>query len=248
MIYAVCNQKGGVGKSTTAAALWAGLNRAGHKSLVIDLDPQCNLTFTTAADTNHRSALGLLTGEADPLDTIQPTEEGDVIAGSKALVGADNFITATGKEYRLREALEPIKARYDHIVIDCPPALGILTVNALTAATHVIIPCQADIFSLQGVQQLSQTIEPVRKYCNPGLVIEGLLLTRYNARTALSRDLTTSAESLAAKLGTKVFKTAIREATAIKEAQISQRSIFDYAPKANVTADYTAFLHEVIGE
>lgn len=246
MIYTVANQKGGVGKSTTAAALWAGLNRAGHKSLVIDLDPQCNLTFTTAADTNHRSALGLLTGEADPLDTIQTTEEGDVIAGSKALVGADNFITTTGKEYRLREALEQIKARYDHIVIDCPPALGILTVNALTAATHVIIPCQADIFSLQGVQQLSQTIDPVRKYCNPALHIEGLLLTRYNARTALSRDISEIMQQLAQKLGTKLFTTTIREGIAVKEAQLSQRTLFDYAPKAKVTDDYRAFIDELL--
>ena len=246
MIYTVATQKGGVGKTTTAAALWAGLSLKGYKCLAIDLDPQCNLSFTAGADTTRKTALSLLTGEAPAEETIQQTAAGDIIPASKSLAGADAFITDTGKEYRLKEALEPIQARYDYIVIDTPPALGILTVNALTACNSVIVPAQADIFSLQGIDQLQATIDPVRKYCNPTLHIEGLLLTRYNARTALSRDVSEIMQQLAQKLGTKVFNTTIREGIAVKEAQISQRTIFDYAPKAKVTDDYRAFIEEIL--
>ena len=246
MIYTVATQKGGVGKTTTAAALWAGLSFKGYKCLAIDLDPQCNLSFTAGADTTRKTALSLLTGEAPAEETIQQTAAGDIIPASKSLAGADAFIVGTGAEYRLKEALEPIQARYDYIVIDTPPALGILTVNALTACNSVIVPAQADIFSLQGIDQLQATIDPVRKYCNPTLHIEGLLLTRYNARTALSRDVSEIMQQLAQKLGTKVFNTTIREGIAVKEAQISQRTIFDYAPKAKVTDDYRAFIEEIL--
>ncbi|MBO6085655.1 MAG: ParA family protein [Acetobacter sp.] len=245
-IYAITNQKGGVGKSTTAAALWAGLSLKGYKVLAIDLDPQCNLSYTAGADTAHKTALSLLTGENPTADTIQHTAAGDIIAASKNLAGADAFIKDTGKEYRLKESLEGIAAEYDYCILDTPPSLGILTVNALTACNSVIIPAQADIFSLQGIDELNQTMQPVRKYCNPALTIEGILLTRYNGRTALARDISDYTEQLAAKLGTKVFKTTIREGIAVKEAQLSQQALFDYAPKANVTNDYRAFIDELL--
>ena len=132
--------------------------------------------------------------------------------------------------------------------MDTPPALGILTINALTACDSVIIPAQADIYSLQGVEQLAETIKPVKKYTNPTLTIEGILLTRYSPRSVLSREVAELAEQLAAKLGTRLFKTTIREAIAVKEAQISQRSLFSYAPKAKVTEDYSRFIAEILGE
>lgn len=169
-----------------------------------------------------------------------------MIAANKALAGADAFIADTGKEYRLKEALESIKGRYDYIIVDTPPALGILTVNALTACDSVIIPAQADIYSLQGIEQLAETMKPVKKYCNPALRIEGILLTRYSPRSVLSREVAELAEQLAAKLNTKLFKATIREAIAVKEAQISQQSLYSYAPKAKVTEDYTALIDELI--
>ena len=245
-VYAVINQKGGVGKSTTAAALWAGLNKKGFKALAIDLDAQANLSYTAGADTAHKTALSLLTGEAPAGETIQHTRTGDIIAASKSLAGADAFITDTGKEYRLKESLEGIASSYDYVIIDTPPALGILTINALTACNSVIIPAQADIFSLQGIEQLYQTMQPVKKYCNPDLTIEGILLTRYNSRTALTRDITNYVKQLADKLNTCVFGTTIREGIAVKEAQLTQQPLFDYAPKANVTEDYRAFIDELI--
>lgn len=245
-IYAVINQKGGVGKSTTAAAMWAGFTLRGFKTLAIDLDAQGNLSFTAAASSDGNTVLEVLTGSCTASEAIQSTPTGDIIAASKALSGADAFIADTGKEYRLREALEPIKEQYDFIIIDTPPALGILTVNALTACHSVIIPAQADVYSLQGIGQLAETIKPVKKYCNPGLTIEGILLTRYSGRAVLSREVLELMQQQAAALNTKLFKVQIREAISVKEAQISQKSLFEYAPKAKVTEDYSAFLDEII--
>lgn len=247
-IIAIINQKGGVGKSTTAEALVAGLTLKGYKCLAIDLDAQGNLTYTAGATTDGATALGVLTGEVKIKDAIQHTASGDIIAASKALSGADAFIKDTGKEYKLKEALESIAGEYQYIIIDTPPALGILTVNALTACNSLIIPAQADIYSLQGIEQLAETIKPVKKYCNHNLAIEGILLTRYSSRSVLSREVAELAEQLAEKLGTKLFKTTIREAVAVKEAQISQQSLFDYAPKAKVTEDYRAFIKEFLGK
>lgn len=247
-VYAIINQKGGVGKSTTAEALAAGLSLKGFKTLSIDLDAQANMSYTAGAKADGATALGVLVGEISAAAAIQHTASGDIIAASKALAGADAFIADTGKEYRLREALEAIKPAYDYIIIDTPPALGILTVNALTACDGVIIPAQADIYSLQGVEQLAETMKPVKKYCNPSLSVEGILLTRYSPRSVLSRDVADLAGQLAAKLGTKLFKATIREAIVVKEAQISQQSLFNYAPKANVTEDYSRFIAELIGE
>lgn len=243
---AVINQKGGVGKSTTAATVAAGLSLRGYKTLAIDLDAQANLTYTAGAKTDGATALGVLTGDVKTEDAIQHTASGDIIAANKALAGADAFISDTGKEYRLKEALESVKAGYDYIIIDTPPALGILTINALTACDSVIIPAQADIYSLQGIEQLAETMKPVKKYCNPSLAIEGILLTRYSPRSILSREVAELAEQLAAKLGTKLFNATIREAIAVKEAQISQQTLYAYAPKAKVTEDYTALIDELI--
>lgn len=247
-IIAIINQKGGVGKSTTAEALIAGLLSKGFSVLAVDIDAQANLSYTAGAKTDGATVLGVLTGEVKTEDAIQKTESGDVIAANKALAGADAFITDTGKEYRLKEALERIEGKYQYIVIDTPPALGILTVNALTACHSVIIPAQADIYSLMGIEQLADTIQPVRKYCNPNLKIEGILLTRYNSRAVLSRDIAEYAKQLAGKLGTKLFKSTIREAITVKEAQINQQSLFQYAPKAKVTGDYESFLEELLEE
>lgn len=247
-IYAIINQKGGVGKSTTALALTAGLVRRGYRTLAVDLDAQGNFSYTVGASMDGPTALELLTGEASVSQAVQHTVAGDVIAASRALAGVDGFLTETGKEYRLKEALEEVQRAYDYMVIDTPPALGILTVNALTACTGVVIPAQADIYSLQGVEQLAETIKPVKKYCNPALQVEGILLTRYSPRSVLSREVAELAGQLAAKLGTRLFQTSIREAIAVKEAQISQQSLYDYAPKANVTEDYDRFAAELLGE
>ena len=213
------------------------------------IDSYTFMTYTVNGNTDGATVLGVLMGEVKPFDAIQHTDGfGDIIVSSKALSGADGFITVTGKEYRLKEALEKVCDMYDYIIIDTPPALGILTVNALTACHSVIIPAQAEIYSLQGIEQLSETMKPVRKYCNPQLDIAGILLTRYSQRTVLSREVAEMAKQLAQKLGTKIFSTSIRENISVKEAQISQKSLFEYAPNSNAAKDYAAFIEELLSD
>lgn len=245
-IIAVTNQKGGVGKSTTAQALGAGLSIKGYSVLCVDLDPQGNLSYSMQAAAGGPSSYELLTKRAGAGETIQQTEQGHIIAASAALSAADMEINTTGKEYRLREALAPVRSQYDFIVIDTPPALGTITINALTAADSLIIPAQAEIFSLQGIGQLASTIQAVKTYCNPSLKIDGVLLTRHSSRAVLSRDMADLIRDTAEQLGTAVYKTIIREGVAIKEAQASRQSIFAYAPKSNAAADYMAFVEEYL--
>lgn len=245
---AIINQKGGVGKSTTAAAIGGGFHREDARVLYVDLDPQCNLSYLLAANISgltQASALDVLQGNASAADALQKTAQGGVIAASPALAGADIVLTATGKEYRLKEALEALAGGYDYCIIDTPPALGILTVNALTACNGCIIPAQADFLSLQGIGQLHGTIETVRKYCNPGLTVYGIVLTRYSGRAVITREVTAMMEETAAQLKTRLYNTRIRECTAVKEAQAMRQDIYTYAPRSNATADYTALIKEI---
>ncbi len=245
-IIAISNQKGGVGKSTTANALGAGLFHKGYRVLYVDMDAQGNLSYSMGAKTGAISSLEVLTGTATAREAIIKTAQGDLIPASPALASADLIIKDTGREYKLKEALEPILGDYDYIVLDTPPALGTLTINVLTACNSVIVPTQADIFSLQGVGQLVQTVKTVQRYTNRDLTIKGLLVTRYNGRAVLTRDMTELLEDTANQLQTKLFNTRVRECIALKEAQASQQDIFTYSPKSNATADYTAFIEEVL--
>jgi len=247
-IIAITNQKGGVGKSTTAQALGAGYILKGYKVLFIDLDPQGNLSYTLGGKTSNYSILEVLDKQVPALQAIQRTEGGgDLIPSSPSLSGSDIQLNQTGKEYKLKEAIEPIKDRYDYIIIDTPPALGILTVNALTACTWAIIPAQADTYSLQGIGQLYNTINAVRQYCNPSFIIKGILLTRHNTRTILSKDMQDMIGETAKNLGTRLFITTIRENIAVKEAQAYRKDIFTYSPKSNASKDYQDLINELEG-
>ena len=214
-----------------------------------DLDAQGNLSHTMRAGPGKgKSVLSVLLQEATIQEAVQSTPWGGLLPASRSLSGVDAILVDTGKEYRLREALELVQGEYDYVIIDSPPALGIATVNALTAAHTAIIPAQADIYSLQGIEQLAGTIRTVKRYCNPGLSIDGILLTRYSPRSILSREVQGLMEQLAGKLDTRLYQTAIREAIAVKEAQISRQSLLEYAPHAKVTEDYRALLQEAFPE
>lgn len=246
-IIAVINQKGGVGKSTTAENIGAGLTLKGYKTLFIDFDPQGNLTYALHGEQSGVTALDVLMSKASAEEAIQKTNRGDIIPAGTDLTGADTIITTVGKEYRLKEALDPLQDKYDYIIIDTPPALGILTINALTACTGAIIPAQADIYSIQGISQLYKTIETVKQYCNPSLQVMGIVLTRYSNRAILSREAREMLEDTASALDTKLYSTPIRENIAVKEAQIKRMDIFSYAPSSNAGIDYAALVEEIIG-
>ena len=243
-ITTIINQKGGVGKTSTAHALATGLTMRGYSTLVVDADQQGTLSYIMQASTG--SGLYEAMKGAAAADCIQHTPQGDILASTPALVGADVEFTQTGREYVLRDVLEPLTGDYSHIIIDSPPTLGIMTVNALTASTDIIIPMGADIFSLQGLGQLYDTIGKVKKYCNHQLKIAGLLITRYTRRAVLTRDLTEVIGGKAQQIGANIFDAKIREGIAVKEAQTMRTSLFASHPKANPTADYRALLDEYL--
>lgn len=245
-IISINNQKGGVAKTTTAQSFAQGLSLEGYKVLLVDLDPQANLSFSTGSNIDNGTMYEVMKGELKAADIISSIGGLDILPSSLLLSGADLEFTTTGREYLLKDSLDPLVDIYDYIIIDTPPALGILTINSLTFSDKIIIPIGSDIYSLQGLAQLYETIQKVRKYVNPKLEIEGILLTKYDPRTILSGELKDKAQDIAEKLNTKLFKTTIRESVAIREAQAQQANIFEYAPKNNAVKDYKSFVDEFL--
>ncbi len=244
--YAIINQKGGVGKSTTAHALGCALFRRGYRVLFVDLDSQSNLSFSLKVAGETPTSMDVLAQEVNVRDAIRKCSDGDVIPAGLSLALAEQNMSGVGTEYRLHEAFEQIKDDYDYIVIDTPPALGILTVNALTACTRAVIPAQADIYSFQGISQLYKTMTTVKRYCNPNLEVSGILLTRYSPRAILSRDVADMLSKTAEQINTKLFDATIREAVSVREAQANQMDIYEYNSKSNVSQDYEAFTDELL--
>lgn len=243
------NQKGGVAKTTTAHILAAGLHNRNYKILIVDLDPQCNLSYSCGIDMMkvEHTLYDVFKGNAISKQAITSVKQGfDIVSGGLTLAGADMDFTQTGREYMLREALKEVSDDYDYCIIDTPPTLGILTVNALTASQSIIIPMTADAYSIQGLSQLQGLIKNVRKYCNPDLSIAGLLLTRYSDRTVISRDLKRYIEEAAQRLETKLFQSTIREAVAVRESQLIVSDIFTESPKSKVAKDYNDFIDEFL--
>lgn len=236
-------QKGGTGKTTTAHATAAGLASRGFKVLLIDADAQGNLTYAVNPPAGYYSLFDVLAGRVETKATIRNAGAFDFIAASPELATADLAITQAGKEYRLREALQ---LDYDYCIIDTPPALGIITINALATSNEAVIVAQADVFSLQGIGALSATLQAVKQSANPQLTINGILITRHNPRTIISRDMLQLLEDTAQRLGTRVYDARIREATAVKEAQAMQMDLFSYSPQNNAAQDYNAFIGELL--
>lgn len=251
-IVTIANQKGGVGKSTTAHALGAGLSMLGFKVLLIDLDPQSNLTYSLNPDSNAKTAYDLLKNpyaktDLRIKDVIQSGGSFDIIPSSNFLSRADKEIDDMGKEYRLKEHIDTIKNGYDFIVIDTPPSLGIITINALTASTRFVVPAQADIYSIQGIRQLyDDTVHAVWKYSNSQLKFHGILLTRHNSHPILSRALGKNIQHLAEELETFTYQNVIRECISLKEAQAKRVDIYTHAPQSNAASDYDAFIKEFL--
>ena len=248
MIVAVANQKGGVGKTTTAQALAAGLAEKGYKVLGIDLDPQGNFSTACGAENyNVQTIYEVMKRAASIQAAIQHTKGGyDVVPANIMLAGAEQELSQTGKEHRLKEAVAPVAANYDFIVIDTPPSLGVLTVNAFTCATDILIPTTAGIFATAGISQLNETVTSVQKYCNPAVKVRGILFTRFNPRANISRQMKELAEQLGEYISAPIYKTYIRSAVVVEEAQANSQDIFDYANKSTVAEDYKAFIDEFL--
>lgn len=246
-IITIANQKGGVAKSTTAHAIGTGLYLQNNRVLMIDLDSQSNLTQTATAEPlqGKKTALEVLQGKARAQEAIIKTPYGDLIPSSPLLTG-DIKTQSKRPDMQLKTALDPLRSLYDYIIIDTPPALGLLTINAFTASKYVIIPAQADFYSLQAIGQLYNTLQAVRQHNNKDLAILGVLLTRYSGRAILSQDLKELITQTAEQLGTRIFNAVIREAIAIKEAQATQTPIFIYSPKSNPAKDYKSLIDEII--
>ena len=244
-ITTLINQKGGVGKTTSAHALIVALSNQNKKVLAIDLDPQCNLSTTFIIDEqNANSAYELMKFKES--DVISKTKYCDLVYGSLALAGADGEIAQIGKEYILTKVLATIGQDYDYIIVDTPPNLGILTINALTASNDVVIPVGTDMYSYQGFTQLYQTILDISEYCNKDLKIDGLLITKYSNRANFNKFMFEEICTQANLMNTKVYNTKIRESIAIKESQALQSSIYENS--SNASSDYLKFVCEYLGE
>jgi chromosome partitioning protein len=241
-IIAIAQHKGGVGKTTSAINIGAGLTKLGYKVLLVDLDAQANLTESLGLEDYRPTIEDAL---ADGI-TLKPAKYGqlEVVPASLELAGVEAGIhNRIARESILKKALEPLKKKYDFILIDCPPSLGLLTINALTAADDLIIPLQAQYLAVRGLNSLLQIIEMVRADLNRKLQIFGVLITQYDRRKVLNRDMGEGIEKL---FNAEVFRTRIRDNVALAEAPTAKQDIFTYAPASYGADDYLELSQEII--
>lgn len=247
MILTIAAQKGGVSKTTTAAAIAQALAYKKKTTLLIDGDAQGSASLIYGADEGGTGGTySLITGKAPAESLIQTTPAGNIIPASPLLDRLDiELNNKPGRDSFLKAGIEPVKGKFDCIVIDTAPGLGTCLVQALTAADAVIIPLLCDPQALQGLHQVTETIEEVRKYCNPGLTVAAVVLTQYQARATLTRQYEDLITEQCRKMGIPLARTRIRRAIAIQEAQASRESLYSYNSKCNPAADYMALCEEI---
>lgn len=236
-------QKGGVGKSTTSQALASTLGFKHKKVLLIDLDPQTNITYSSGVDNPKRTITDVLQEDCKADEALIECKYYDLLAADSYLTNVE--ITKV-EPTLLKKVIAPLKSKYDFIIIDTPPALGNLSVNALVASDYVVIPTECRPFSLQGLGRLHSTIESVRNGYNSNLKVLGILLIKYHNRTVLNRDIKDMIEDYAKQMNTIVFNATIREGIAVAEAQTVRQPLIDYAKNSNPNIDYKCFTSEVL--
>lgn len=256
-VIAFAIQKGGCAKTTTTWVVADCLTQLGKKVCVIDLDPQGNLSLACGTLVNENNpeeltTLEVMKNECNPFNAIVRSKCGfDIIPTDLRLFDAENVFSRNsglGSQNTLKKAIAPLKDSYDYILIDCPPALGFLTINGLVAADHLVIPMEASYFSLYGFKQLTDTITAVKEYGNSNLNVLGILLVRFNPRNKLSTWILEGSQAASKHFNSKVFDVYIRESTKVKEAQGYAEPLSDYAPKSKPYQDYLAFTTQLIKE
>jgi chromosome partitioning protein len=242
-VISISNHKGGVGKTTSAINIGAGLNKLGKKVLLIDLDAQANLSQSLGLLAGERNIYGAIRGEykAEPINILKGL---DIIPSTLDLSGAEVELSGeAGREYILKELIGPFKRYYDYIIIDSPPSLGLLTINALTASDEVILPLQPEYLALQGLTKLMEVIEKIQKRLNKKLKVGGIVITQYDKRKVLNRDVV---EFIKQNYKGDLFRTMIRENIALAEAPTKGLDVFRYAPKSKGAEDYLSLCKEFL--
>ena len=247
---AIANQKGGVGKTTTAVNIADALKRCGYDVLFLDLDPQCNSTSSYKAETEDVSTIfDVMDSKVKIHEAIQHTPIGDIIAGDPLMAGEESKYQSKVSGYHIiRKALAEVDDEYDFVVMDTPPNLGIYMLNALTAANGIVIPVKAEKYAIDGLSQLINTVNEVIENTNPNLKVFGVLMTAYDKRNSLDKDIWTQLPQVGEANGFRVFDNPIRVCQAIKVAQAEEVSLFDKDPASTGAIDYAAVVKEILDE
>jgi chromosome partitioning protein len=242
-VICISNHKGGVGKTTSTINIGAGLNKLGKKVLLIDLDAQANLSQSLGLIEKPINIYGAIKGEYK-LQPIEIVKGLDVIPSTLDLSGAEVELSGeAGREYILRELIEPIRSSYDYILIDSPPSLSLLTINAFTSSDKILIPLQSQYLALQGLTKLMEVVDKIKKRLNKELELGGVFITQYDSRKILNRNVK---DTIKAHFKDKVFKTSIRDNIALAEAPANQLDIFRYNSKSTGAEDYLALSKEIL--